>query len=141
MFDKPTTFIKAVNLFQTYCLYVSRNHWFYWLFDLSRSALFSEYFLKSAYSFLYLPCKIGKAKFSDKEFCWLIQVLKKSKKLETPMFQGKNDKEESLLYGCVGFHVTTISTMVIRLKFQSNILEFCAYKQKSPAVVNRCPLT
>ena len=36
---------------------------------------------------------------SDEEFRWLIRILKKSKKMGTPITRGKNDKEKPLLHG------------------------------------------
>ncbi len=40
-----------------------------------------------------------KKNLSDEEFRWLIRILKKSKKMGTPISQGKNGKEKPLLHG------------------------------------------
>ena len=49
-----------------------------------------------------LYCKqlgINYKNLSDEEFRWLIRILKKSKKMGTPISQRKNDKEKPLLHG------------------------------------------
>ena len=63
-----------------------------------------------------LYCKqlgINYKNLSDEEFRWLIRILKKSKKMGTPISQRKNGKEKPLLHGWDAFHVAAVLTVVI----------------------------
>ena len=51
---------------------------------------------------------------SDEEFRWLIRILKKSKKMGTPIRQRKNGKEKNAVAWFVGFHVAAVRAVVIQ---------------------------
>ena len=63
-----------------------------------------------------LYCKqlgINYKNLSEEEFRWFIRILKKSKKMGTPISQRKKGKEKPLLHGWGAFHVAAVLAVVI----------------------------
>ena len=65
-----------------------------------------------------LYCKqlgINYKNLSDEEFRWLIRILKKSKKMGTPISQRKNRERKTAVAWFVSFHVAAVCAVVIQL--------------------------
>ena len=74
-----------------------------------------------------LYCKqlgINYKNLSDEEFRWLIRILKKSKKMGTPISQRKKRERKTAVAWFVSFHVAAVCAVVIQLNFQNNKLGF-----------------
>ena len=76
-----------------------------------------------------LYCKqlgINYKNLSDEEFRWLIRILKKSKKMGTPLSQRKKRKRKTAVAWFVSFHVAAVCAGIIQLKFEYCIISsFC----------------
>ena len=73
-----------------------------------------------------LYCKqlgINYKNLSDEEFRWLIRILKKSKKMGTPISQRKKRERKTAVAWFVSFHVAAVCAGVIQLNFQNDKLE------------------
>ena len=73
--------------------------------------------MKSSLSFTVKQLGINYKNLSDEEFRWLIRILKKSKKMGTPISQRKNGNRKTAVAWFVGFHVAAVCVCGYSVEF------------------------